>query len=88
MTKENYETKDGKFIFKVNGTQFEEHFEFPTAREILEIASKAGLIPGKPEEYYLQGDKDRYKDDDKIDLEQDNVFITIPTTPTPVASRR
>ena len=85
MTQKQHALKDGKFTFKVNGTEFEENVEFLSAHEILEIASKAGLIPGKPDEYYLQGDKGRYKEDEKIDLKQDNVFITIPTTPTPVA---
>lgn len=81
------ESKGGKFTYKVNGTQFDSQSEFLTARKILEVAAKASIIPGKPDEYYLQGDKGRYKDDDKIDLQEDSIFITIPNTPTPVASR-
>lgn len=80
------EYKGGKFTYKVNGTQFDSESEFSTARQILEVAAKASIIPGKPDEYYLQGDKGRYKDDDKIDLQEDSIFITIPNTPTPVAS--
>ena len=87
MTEQRLESKDGKFTYKVNGTQFDSESQFLTAREILEMAAKAGVIPGKPDEYYLQGDKGRYEGDEKIDLQQDSIFITIPTTPTPVASR-
>ena len=87
MTEHSSEHSNGKFTMKVNGTQFETESEYLTAREILEIAAKAGVIPGKPGEYYLQGDKGRYEGDQKIDLKQDSIFITIPTTPTPVASR-
>ena len=87
MTEHGLESQGSKLTYKVNGTQFESDSEFLTAREILEMAAKAGVIPGKPDEYYLQGDKGRYAGDVKIDLEQDSIFITIPTTPTPVASR-
>ncbi|MXZ64523.1 MAG: hypothetical protein F4Z00_03135 [Acidimicrobiaceae bacterium] len=87
MAEQGLESKDSKFTYKVNGTQFDSESEFLTARQILEMAAKAGVIPGKPDEYYLEGDKGRYKDDDKIDLQEDSIFITIPHTPTPVASR-
>ena len=87
MTEHGLESQGSKLTYKVNGTQFESDSEFLTALEILEKAAKAGVIPGKPNEYYLQGDKGRYAGDVKIDLEQDSIFITIPTTPTPVASR-
>ena len=42
-------------------------------------------MPGKPDEYALQGDKGQYGPDDLVDLLEDDVFITIPTTPTQVA---
>ena len=52
---------------------------------ILKLAKKAGAMPGNPEEYILQGDKGQYGQDAWVDLLEDNVFITIPSTPTPVA---
>ena len=47
------------------------------AHDILELAEKNGAIPGKPEDYLLQGDKGQYGWDNWVDLEEDNVFLTI-----------
>ena len=73
------------FEFKVNGIQIEVKSQTLTARDILELAKERGAMPGKPEDYVLQGDKGRYESDDLINLEEDNIFITLPTAPTPVA---
>ena len=75
----------GSFEFKVNGVQLEEKSRFLTAQEILELAKSHGAMPGNPEDYALQGDKRLYRRDDRVDLEEDNQFITIPTTQTDVA---
>ena len=89
MTNEERTNKDGPFPFKVNGEQLSAKSQVLLAREILEIAAAHGAMPGKPDEYLLQGDKGpnrgRYGPDDSVDLFQDNVFITIANTPTPVA---
>ena len=73
------------FTIKVNGIEIEVKRRRVTAREILELAKQHGAMPGKPEEYILQGDKGKYGPDDRVDLAEENVFITIPNTPTPVA---
>ena len=71
--------------FKVNGEQLYTEFEKLVAIDILKIASAKGAIPNKPEDYDLKGDKGVYKHDDWVDLNEDNIFITIPTSSTPVA---
>ena len=70
------------FIFKVNGVEI--HTESPSllAKEILELAKEKGAIPRDPEDYILQGDKDSYKADYHVNLEEDNLFIAIPDRPT------
>jgi hypothetical protein len=75
----------GHFKFKVNGDQVEVESQYITARKILEFAKLIGAIPGNPEDYVLEGDKGRYVADQLVDLLEDNVFIAIRTTPTPVA---
>ena len=84
--KETSENVEGQsFEVKVNGIQFEVKQQVLKAVEILEMAAKHGAMPGKPEEYTLQGDKGVYELDDSVDLVQDSIFITIPNTPTQVA---
>ena len=78
-------TIDGKHDFKVNGTEFQTEYQSPTALEILMIAKQGGAIPNNPEEYVLQGEKRLYQGVDRVDLEEDNVFLTIPVSPTQVA---
>ena len=73
------------FSFKVNGFEFEVKTETLTALEILQLSAEKGAIPGKPEEYTLQGDKGKYAPTDTVNLQEDNIFITIPNTPTQVA---
>ena len=73
------------YAFKVNGIEIQTTQQRILAHDILELAKKAGAMPGNPEEYILQGDKGQYAQDAWIDLLEDNVFITIPSTPTQVA---
>ena len=76
---------EGSFEFKVNGVQLEVKTRYLVALEILKMAAARGAMPGKPEDYALQGDKGRYGSGDTVDLAEDDQFITIPTTPTDVA---
>ena len=73
------------FTLKVNGVQIDTPHQKLVAHDILELAEKKGAIPGKPEGYTLQGDKGQYGWNDWVDLEEDNLFIAIPTGPTMVA---
>ncbi len=73
------------FTFKVNGVEIYTDHQSLLAKEILELAKEKGAIPGNPEDYILQGDKGQYKQDDQVDLKEDNIFIAIPNKPTPVA---
>ncbi len=74
------------FKFKVNGIQIEVESEKLTVLDILELAKEKGAIPGDPKDYFLQGDKGKYEDQNAlIDLNEDNQFITIPNRPTQVA---
>ena len=73
------------FEVKVNGTEFVMEDANPTALAILQIAKQLGAIPKNPEDYELQGDKGEYRGNDRVNLEEDNVFITVPVSPTPVA---
>ena len=73
------------FTFKVNGVEIYTDHESLLAKEILELAKEKGAIPGKPDGYILQGDKGKYEGDDRVNLKEDNQFITIPDKPTPVA---
>ena len=73
------------FTFKVNGVEIPTDRQSLLAKEILELAKEKGAIPGNPENYILQGDKGKYKQDDTVNLEEDNLFIAIPVGPTSVA---
>ncbi|MCY4083111.1 MAG: hypothetical protein OXF54_22915 [Caldilineaceae bacterium] len=77
--------EDRSYEIKVNGIEIEVKRQKITAGEILALAKERGAVPGKPEEYVLQGDKGRYDSDDLIDLNEDYIFITLPTAPTQVA---
>ncbi len=80
------EKEEGRsFTLKVNGIEMTTLHQKLVAHDVLELAEKNGAIPGKPEDYILQGDKGKYGWDDWVDLEEDNLFITIPNKPTPVA---
>ena len=73
------------FVLKVNGIEMTMQTARVVAHDILELAEKHNAIPGKPEDYILQGDKGQYVRDNWVNLEEDNRFITIPNQPTPVA---
>ena len=73
------------FEVKVNGTEFVMEDQSPTALEILVLAKQLGAIPNDPEGYVLQGDKGEYQGNQRVNLAEDNVFITIPVSPTQVA---
>ena len=73
------------FTFKVNGVEIHTDHQSLMAKEILKLAKEKEAIPGNPEDYILQGDKGKYKSNDSVNLEEDNLFITIPDKPTPVA---
>lgn len=73
------------FALKVNGIEMTMSYIGVVAHDILERAKKNGAIPGKPEDYLLQGDKGQYGRNDWVDLEEDNRFIAIPNVSTPVA---
>lgn len=85
MTEQAHRESGKGYELKVNGIQFESESQFMTANQILELAAEKGAIPGKVGDYALEGEKGRYTGDKEVDLEQDNIFITIPITPTPVA---
>ena len=76
-------TKDSGFGFKINGVQVKTPHQILTAGDILKLAAKHGAIPRKPDQYTLEGDKGTYGWDDKVDLEEDNIFRTIPNTAPP-----
>ena len=73
------------YTLKVNGIELSTDHQIPTAIDILKLAKEKDAIPGNPNKYILQGDKGKYGGDTPVDLKQDNVFITIPNEPTPVA---
>ncbi|MCY4528366.1 MAG: hypothetical protein OXD46_04960 [Chloroflexi bacterium] len=78
-------TSPKAYDFKVNGEEFTTENPAPSALEILEIAKNGKAIPGSPKDYALQGQKGEYRENDKVDLVEDNVFITVPVGATPVA---
>ena len=73
------------YEFKVNGEQFTSEKPDLTALEILTVAKQGKAIPNDPKDYILEGEKDKYQGNDKVNLEDDNVFITVPIGPTPYA---
>ena len=74
-----------EFEFTVNGIQLDSGEQILTAAEILDLARQKGAIPGKPSSYILTGIKRDYAADDKVDLAEDDLFVTVPNTPTQVA---
>lgn len=74
-----------EFTLKVNGIEMTMTTATPVAHDILELAEKHGAMPGKPEDYRLQGDKGEYGWDQEVNLHEDSHFLTIPKGATPVA---
>ena len=73
------------FEITVNGVLIKVDVEKLPAESVLEIAKEHGAMPGKPEDYQLQGDKGLYKPNDWVNFKEDKEFITIPQGPTDVA---
>ena len=73
------------FEITVNGVLIKVDVEKLRVERVLEIAKEYGAMPGKPEDYQLQGDKGLYKPDDWVNFEEDKEFITIPQGPTDIA---
>ena len=73
------------YEYKVNGVQLVSDKQVLTAAEILDFARQKGAIPGEPGGYILKGTKEDYKGNDRVDLAEDYLFITVPNTPTLVA---
>ena len=73
------------FEVKVNGMEMAMEDANPTALEILALAKSLGAVPNDPMSYILQGDKGEYFGDQRVDLEEDRVFITLPLSPAQVA---
>ena len=77
--------QESTYEIKVNGVQIKVDQEKLLAERVLEIAKDHGAMPGKPEDYLLQGDKGLYKPNDWVDFREDKEFITIPEGPTDIA---
>ena len=76
---------DETHSFKINGVKIKSSHEKLVALDILNLAKDKGAIPGKPGDYILQGKEAQYKSEDWVNLDEDNEFITIPSTATSVA---
>lgn len=79
---------DRTYPFEVNGEKFQSVHERLVAEDILIHAKKKGAIPRAPKDYILVSQNaaaTQYKLDDWVDLDQDNIFMTVPNTSTPVA---
>ena len=76
------------FSFKINGVDIPSDNRYLTANAILDLAKEKGAIPGDPKDYILKGSKGDYSGGDQVDLAEDNLFLTVPNTSTPVAHPR
>lgn len=74
-----------EYEYKVNGVQLVSDEQILSAAEILAFARQKGAIPGEPSGYILKGVKQDYRGDDRVDLAEDDLFITVPSTSTQVA---
>ena len=74
-----------EYEYKVNGIQLVSDKEILSAAEILDMAREKGAIPGKPDGYILKGTKRDYIGNDQVNLGEDDLFITVPSTSTQVA---
>lgn len=74
-----------EYEYKVNGVQLVSDKQILPAAEILDLAREKGAIPGKPDGYILKGTKGDYTGDDQVNLAEDDLFITVPSTSTQVA---
>ena len=74
-----------EYEYKVNGVQLVSDKQTLTATEILDHAREKGAIPGEPDGYILKGSKRDYTGNDQVNLAEDDLFITVPSTSTQVA---
>ena len=77
--------EEGIHNVKVNGINIPVQGEKVVALKILKLAKEKDAFPGKPEDYTLYGEKGKYAPSDSVNLSDDNVFVTAPNAPTPVA---
>ena len=73
------------YSFKINGVDIPSESRYLSADAILGLAKGKGAIPGDPKDYILKGSKGDYSGNDQVDLAEDNLFLTVPNTSTPVA---
>ena len=73
------------FTAQINGFEMTTDHQKMLAKDLLKLADKHGAIPTKWSSYVLKGKKDIYKQDELIDLSEDNWFITLLDRPTQVA---
>lgn len=73
------------FKFKINGVEITSGTSRLNAGEILKLAEEHQAIPGAPEDYMLVGEKGEYRLVEEIDIEIDDLLISVPTGPTQVA---
>lgn len=76
---------DGEIVVRVNSGEFSVSEHEIAVLDILKLAKEHGLMPGEPDGYYLVGDKGKRTIEERIDVREECVFLTIPTRPTPVA---
>lgn len=73
------------FKFKINGVEIASGTSRLNAGEILKLAEEHQAIPGAPEDYMLVGEKGEYRLVEEINIEIDDLLISVPTGPTQVA---
>lgn len=73
------------FKFKINGVEIVTDKPSLNAGEILKIAKEQHAISREVEEYILLGQNREYAQVEEVDIVIDDLLISIPTGPTPVA---
>lgn len=73
------------FKFKINGIEIASDRSQLNADEILQLAEANHAIPGAPGEYMILGERGEYRGVEEIDIVIEDLLISIPTGPTPVA---
>ena len=74
-----------EYEYKVNGVQLVSDKQILSAAEILSLAREKGALPGEPDGYILKGTEKDHIGNDEVDLAEDDLFITVPSTSTQVA---
>ena len=85
---ENRNPLDRIYEYEVNGEKFQSRHERLVAEDILKHAKEKDVIPKNPEDYILVSQNELAKNftlNEWVDLDQDNNFVTVPNTSTPVA---